>query len=141
VSVPVVRFLVDTSAWARYPQSEVAARLDELSAAGVVASCGVVELQLLGAVRDAGTYATVAALRQQAFELLEMSEADMRRALEVRRLLVERGDYRVPWAALVVAAVAERHRVAVLHCDARYDVIANATGQAVEWVVADAQMV
>jgi predicted nucleic acid-binding protein len=106
--MPVVRFLVDTSAWIRYPEPEVGARLDELSAAGVLASCGVVELQLLGALRDRGTYATVAALRGQAFSVLEMSEADLRRALEVQALLGERGEHGVPWPTLLVAAVAER---------------------------------
>jgi len=38
------RFLVDTSAWVRYPVPAVGARLDELSAAGLLATCGVVEL-------------------------------------------------------------------------------------------------
>jgi len=128
------RFLVDTSAWVRYPVPAVGARLDELSAAGVVGSCGVVELQLLGAVRDAGTYVAVTALRRAAFTLLEMGEADVRWALEVQALLVERKEYGVPWPALMVAAVAERHGVTVLHCDACYDVIVKVTGQGVEWV-------
>jgi predicted nucleic acid-binding protein len=35
---------------------------------------------------------------------------------------------------LLVAAVAERHRVTVLHHDADFDLIAGVTGQRVEWV-------
>jgi len=131
--VSVARFLVDTSAWIRYPEPAVGARLDELSAAGQLATCGLVDLQLLGVLRDAGTYATVAAMRRAALTVLEMNEADTRRALEVQALLVERGEYGTPWAALVVAAVAERCGMAVLHCDACYDVIASTTGQASEW--------
>jgi len=104
--VSIVRFLVDTSAWVRYAVPAVSARLDELSAAGVVASCAVVELQRLDALPDAGTYATVAGLRRRAYELLEMGDVDLRRALEVQALLAERGELGVPWPALLVAAMA-----------------------------------
>jgi predicted nucleic acid-binding protein len=131
--VPVTRFLADTSAWMRYADPAVGARLDELGAAGAVASCGAVELQLLGALRDAATYATVAGLRRRAYHLLDMSETEVRRALEVQALLVERGEFMVPWAALLVAAVAERHGVAVLHADPGFDAIAGVTGQVVEF--------
>ncbi len=131
----VAQFLVDVSALIRYPCPSVATRLDELSAAGVVASCGLVELQLLGAIRDIGIYATLAALRRTAFELLEISEADVRRAMQVQALLVQRGEYGVGWPSLVVAAVAERHGVTVLHYDGCYDLVVKVTGQGVEWVV------
>lgn len=134
--MPVARFLVDASAVARYPCPTIAARLDELSLAGLVATCGLVELRLLGTVRDAGTYATVARLRRQAFELLDMGEVDVRRALEVQALLVGREECDVPWAALLIAAVAERHGVTVLHCDPCFDVIVKVTGQGAEEVVA-----
>ncbi len=132
--MPVARFLVDVSAWVRYPVPAVGARLDELSATGVVASCGLIELDLLGALPDAGTYTAVAELRRRAFELLDMSEADVRRALEIQALLAA-GGQRVGWKALVVAAVAERHGVVVLHYDTSFDLTAKVTGQAVEWVV------
>jgi predicted nucleic acid-binding protein len=36
---------------------------------------------------------------------------------------------------LLVAAVAERERVTVLHYDSDYVLIAGVTGQAVQWVV------
>jgi Predicted nucleic acid-binding protein, contains PIN domain len=136
VMAMVAQFLVDTSALARYPCPAVAARLDELSAAGVVATCGVVELQLLSALQDVGTYATVAAMRRNAFTMLETTEADVRRALEVQGLLTERGEFSVPWPALIIAAVAERHGVTVLHYDACFDVIVEVTGQGMEWVAA-----
>jgi predicted nucleic acid-binding protein len=132
--VPVIRFLVDTSAWARYPDPTVGARLDELSAAGVAATCGLVELQLLDTVRDWQTYTTLAGLRRAAFPLLEVNDADLQRALEVQSLLVEHGEVAVAWPALVVAAVAERHGVTVLCCDPCFDVIVKITGQGVEGI-------
>jgi predicted nucleic acid-binding protein len=85
-----------------------------------------VELQLLSAFYDTGTYATVAAMRQAAFPVLEMSEVDVRRALEIQALLVQCG---VPWPTRLVAAIAERHGVTVLHANACFDVIAAITGQ------------
>lgn len=36
---------------------------------------------------------------------------------------------------LLIAAVAERHRVTVLHYDADFEHVAALTGQPVEWVV------
>jgi hypothetical protein len=35
----------------------------------------------------------------------------------------------------MIAAVAERHRVSILHYDADYDLIAEVTEQPTEWVV------
>jgi predicted nucleic acid-binding protein len=36
---------------------------------------------------------------------------------------------------LLIAAVAERERVTVLHYDSDYEIIAKVTGQPIEWVV------
>jgi predicted nucleic acid-binding protein len=138
--MPVARFLVDTSAWARYPCREVAARLDELGAAGVLETCGLVELHLLGTTRDTGSYLTTAGLRRQAFAVLDMSEADVRRALEVQALLAQSEEFGVPWVALLIAAVAERHGVAVLHANRWFDVIAQITGQPIEWAASSPEM-
>ena len=128
------RFLVDASVIARCSRADVAKRLDVLSAAGVVDTCGVVDLQLLGIVHDPETYAKVATIREAAFKLLDTSEADFRRAAQVQALLVASGGPGVAWPLLVVAAVAERHGVTLLHCDDRYDVIGKVTGQGTETV-------
>ena len=50
--------------------------------------------------------------------------------------LAESGRWRgVGLADLVVGAVAERHRVTVLHYDGDYDSVSAMTGQCTEWVV------
>jgi predicted nucleic acid-binding protein len=69
----------------------------------------------------------VAELRRQAFDMLPMSEVDVRRALEVQALLAEHKECGVPWPALLVAAIAERCGVTVLHCEPCYDVIVKVT--------------
>ncbi len=132
----VARFLVDVSAWVRYPLEQAATRLDELGAAGLLATCGIVELQLLARTEDAGTYATVTKLRRQAYPVLELCEADVQRALAVQALLIAGGRSAVPGPVLLVAAIAERYAVTVLHSSRCFDVVGRTTGQAVERVVA-----
>ena len=44
--------LADTSAWAQLHRSEVAARLVSLLVGGGAATCGVVDLEVLGAIQD-----------------------------------------------------------------------------------------
>jgi predicted nucleic acid-binding protein len=133
--VSVAQFLVDVSAWVRYPCPRVAARLDEMGANERLATCSIVELQLLAVLENAATYARVAKLRRQAYPVLEMTNEDPRRALEVQALLADAEQPGVPWAVLLVAAVAERHGVTVLHGYRCFDLVSRMTGQAVEWVV------
>ena len=58
------------------------------------------------------------------------------RAREVQIALVERGQHRSAGVAdLLVAATAELEGLTVLHYDADFDLIAEITGQACEWVV------
>lgn len=47
---------------------------------------------------------------------------------------MERGEFGVAWAALAVAAVAERRGATVLHCNGDFERIAGVTGQGVEGV-------
>lgn len=55
------------------------------------------------------------------------------RALEVQAALADAGQHRVPSIAdLLVAAIAERTGLTVLHVDKDYDLIAEVTGQPVE---------
>jgi predicted nucleic acid-binding protein len=132
--MPVMLFLVDVSAWIRYPVPQVGARLDELAASGLLVTCRLVELRLLSGPQDAEAYAMVAKLRRYAYPALDTSDVDVQRALEVQACLADTGQLSVPWPALLVAAVAERHQVTVLHAACCFDLIARATDQAVEWV-------
>jgi len=69
-------------------------------------------------------------------EVLETTERHLRRALQVQRLLAARSQRGRKIPGLLVAAGAEEHRLAVLHYDRDFDLIAAVTGQATEWVVA-----
>lgn len=68
------------------------------------------------------------------FEQLTIEPADWSRALEVQRELAHRSQLRaVGIADLLLAAVAERHRVTLLHYDRHFDVDASMTGQGMRW--------
>jgi predicted nucleic acid-binding protein len=132
----VARYLVDKSAIARAGVGEVAEELERLQAAGLLAMCGVAELEILYSARSGTEHRKIEADLDSACERLYTEEEDFVRARAVQRELADAGRHRaVSLADLVIAAVAERHRVAVLHYDADFDVIAEVTGQAVKWVV------
>jgi predicted nucleic acid-binding protein len=131
----IASYLADPSAIARDPRSEVAARLDPLVLAGLVATCGVVDLELLQSARGPDEYARIAAIRRASFTWLPTEDVDIRRALETQAALTGPDAPRIAWPDLLTAAVAERHGVTLLHYHAGYDTIAELTGQAVEWVV------
>lgn len=131
----VAPYLADTSALARLSQPAVADRLGPLLQRGLVATCSLVDLELLYSTRSHREYTRVAQQRR-AFEELAVDQADAARALAVQRELSASGRTRaVGLADLLIAAVAERHRVTLLHYDRDFETVAGVTGQAVHWVV------
>lgn len=132
----VARFLVDTSASARLHHPAVGERLRPLIAAGLVGTCGALDLEALYSARSPDEHRAVRADRRRAYEHLPTHDADWARAVEVQSALAERGAWRsVGLADLLLCAIAERERVTVLHYDPDYDTVAGVTGQRVEWVV------
>ncbi len=132
----VARFLLDTSGAARMSRPAIAERVGPLLQAGLLASCAALDLEALHSARSPAEHRAVRTDRRLAYEHLPTQEEDWQRALWVHDALAGSGRWRaVGLADLVIAAVAERHRVRVLHYDADYDVIASVTGQDVEWVV------
>jgi len=114
----------------------VAAALGPLIDAGLVATCGVIEFELGWATRGGEEFDDLRADRDAGYEWLATRDEDWRRALEVQAALWRGGRVRaVGFPDLLVAAVAEREQVTVLHYDADYDFIAEITHQTVEWVV------
>ncbi len=132
----VAAHLADTSALARLRHPEVATVLGPLIEAGLVATCGVIEFELRWATRSGTEFDQVQADRDIGYEWLPTLDEDWRRALDVQAALWRGGQVRaVGLPDLLVAAVAERERVTVLHYDGDYDLIAKITGQPVRWVV------
>ena len=132
----VARYLVDKSAIARWHHPGVRKVLAPLIEHGLVATCGITELEVLFSARGKADYRQIAEDRQHAYEWLPTEDTDLRRALSIQAELAGRGQLRaVSLPDLIIAAVAERHRVCVLHYDGDYEHVATITGQATRWVV------
>jgi predicted nucleic acid-binding protein len=130
-----VRYLVDTSVFARLNKPTVAATFAPLAASRLVAVNAPVVFELGFAARSPADY-------QQlmdglgSFPSVPTTDADHQRAVEVQRALVARSQHRaVSLVAALVAAVAEARQLTVLHYDTDFELLAEVTGQAHEWVV------
>lgn len=131
----IAGYLADTSALARLHLPPVARRLAPLVERGLVATCSVVDLELLYSTRSPRDYASLAAERR-GFELLATDQEDWDRATQIQAALAATSRTRaVGIADLLVAAVAERHRVTLLHYDRDFDIVASVTAAPVEWIV------
>jgi predicted nucleic acid-binding protein len=132
----VARYLADKSALARLDRAEVRSVLAPLIEAGLVATCAVIEFEVLWSTRSADEYQIVRNDRAIGYEWLATGDIDWRRALDVQGMLWQSSRMRsVPLPDLLIAAVAERNQVTVIHYDADYDTIADVTGQPTQWVV------
>ncbi|MET9488917.1 PIN domain nuclease [Nocardia sp. NPDC006630] len=128
-------YLIDKSALARWGKPTVAPILDDLSARGLLSICGAVEYEVLFSVRRASELESIRQLLR-GFDWLPMPDEVWDRVSEVQVQLIHAGNHRaISLPDLIVAAVAERHRRAVLHYDGDFDMIAKITGQPVRWVV------
>lgn len=129
------KYLADKSALARMDNPRVAARLEPLILNGEVATCGVVELEVLYSARSEADLRVTRARRAASFPWVAMSDGDFQRAADVIAELSRTGRHRAASLPdLLIAATAERAALVVLHYDIDYDVIASVTGQPVEWV-------
>lgn len=131
----IARYLVDKSALARIRAPEVGQRLVPLIEAGEVATCALVEFEVLYSARSHSDLVRTAERRALAYEWVETTDATLRRALDVQRALALTGHHRVAIGDLIIAATAELAGLTVIHYDRDFDLIAAATAQRCEWVV------
>lgn len=128
-------YLGDTSALARRGVAAVAARLDPLLEAGLVARCTPTDLEAGYSARSPDDYEAVRKLRA-AWPLVPMDQSVLDDASEVQARLARVGKQRsVPISDLLIAAAAVSAGLVVLHYDRNFERIAALTGQSVEWIV------
>lgn len=128
--------LADTSVWARNgrPGLEWFALAVE---DGSVAVCDQVAMELLWSARDVADFrATEDALL--ACPWFAVEPADWAEARRVFGELAARGPLhhrQVKIADLLIAAVAARNGLTIVHYDSDFEIIASVTGQATRWAV------
>ena len=132
-------WLIDKSAITRLhaasDSNEWAARIDR----GLVRIASVTLLEIGYSARSAADHAEVLdeppiASMPIAYQTPKIEE----RAIEVQRLLAERGHHRAPSVPdVIIAATAELAELTVLHVDKDFELIAALTGQPVERLLAE----
>jgi predicted nucleic acid-binding protein len=128
-------YLGDTSALARASLPEVAARLEPLLEAGLVARCTPTDLEAGFSSTDPASHRQLRSTRA-AWPFVPMDQPMLDRAVEVQDALAERSQQRgAKIADLLIAAAAEAAGLVVLHYDHDFDLIAEITGQLTEWIV------
>jgi predicted nucleic acid-binding protein len=82
----------------------------------------VIELEVRRTARNKKEYDAVASTRTAAYQWLPCNDSEWQRTLDVQQELARRGRLRgVKRPDLLVAAVAERHEVTVLHYEHDFD--------------------
>ena len=127
-------YLADKSALARLHHPTVARRLGPLLVDGLVATTPIIDLEVLYSARSLADYEEILAERR-ALPSCPVTSEVTDRAIDIQHRLAQRGHHRVPLLNFLIAAVAERNDLAVMHYDADYDRIAEVTGWRSEWVV------
>lgn len=127
-------YLADKSALARLPHGQVAARLGPLLEDGLVATCAIIDLEILFSARSLADYEAVREERE-ALDDVPITPEIMTRSIDVQHALARRGRHRLPIPDLIISATAEGAELILLHYDADFELIAEVTGQPHEWVV------
>jgi predicted nucleic acid-binding protein len=122
--------LLDNSAWARLADAAVPAeRADEIAAAlesGRIAVCLPFLLEAGYSARDAREHEQLLG-ELRSLPHCRVDELVEQRALDAQAQLARVGHHRLPPVDLLVAALADRHELGVLHYDPDYDLIAEKT--------------
>ena len=127
-------YLADKSALARFTVPAVERRLRPLFEDGMVATCAIIDLEVMYSARSLSDYEAVRAERR-AFEDVPLTPQVMARALAIQHALTRVGHHRVAIPDLIIAAAAESASLTVLHYDADFEQIANVSDLPHEWVV------
>jgi len=130
------QYLIDKSALARMPLGPVRERLAPIIEAGEAASCAIIDLEVLFSARNQEEHQRIRQRRALAYQSVPISEEILQRAIAVQGELARSGRHRVPIPDLLIAATAEAAGLTILHYDGDFDLIAEVTGQPVEWIVA-----
>lgn len=128
------RYLADKSALARFPVPAVGERLRPLMEDGEIASCAIVDLEILYSSRNLADYEAILEERTS-FAPAPITPDVLSTAVDLQHELARRGQHRIPIPDLVISAAALWSNLIVLHYDADFERLAAVGGAPHEWVV------
>jgi len=124
------RLLLDNSAWARLGDAGLPAdRREEIAAAfedGQIVVCVPFLLEAGYSARDAREHTSLLD-ELLALPLKHIDQSVEQRVLDAQRQLARAAHHRLPPVDLLVAAIADRYELGVLHYDADYDIVRDRT--------------
>ena len=130
-----LRYVADTSVFARLAKPAVAATFAPLAAERAVALCAPVAFELGYAARTPGDYRALMD-RLASFPAVPVTAGDHDRALETQEVLACRSQHRaLSLVDALVAAVAEARQLTVLHYDSDFELLEAVIGLDQEWIV------
>ncbi len=132
----MAQYLIDKSAFARIASNAVIrSTVADLVIAGRVATCAVIDLEILYSARSASAFHEIRR------ELSMIPKAPINqdvceRAMEIQYALSKKSMHRsVTLPDLLIAACAEMAGLIVLHYDKDFDVISEITKQETRWIM------
>lgn len=128
------RYLADKSALARFPVPAVRVRLEPLLEEGDLATCAIVDLEVLYSSRNLVDYEEILEERRS-LDSAPITPEVLATAVDLQHALARVGQHRVPIPDLLISAAALTSNLVVLHYDSDFERIAAIGGAAHEWVV------
>jgi predicted nucleic acid-binding protein len=122
--------LIDSSAWARMGDDLPNSRADEIVddfVEGRLATCLPFLLEAGISARNGDEHAVLAD-ELAALPRFSVDAEVERRALVAQAQLARLGHHRVPISDVIIAAIADRHEIGVLHYDKDFDVLLEKAG-------------
>lgn len=130
-------FLLDKSAHELARRNDIARRrFETLAITGLLATCAMVELEILFSARDRREHDLLSTYLREHCVWLETTDQIMRDAIELQAAMLAAGMGRKPLPDLIIAAVARGHDAVVIHHDRDFDDITKVTGNLrSRWIV------
>jgi predicted nucleic acid-binding protein len=127
-------YVADKSALARFPVPAVRARLRPLLEDGFLATCAIMDLEVLYSSRNVADFEQVLEERRS-LDAVPITPEVMNTAIDLQHQLARIGQHRVRIPDLIISAAALDAGLTVLHYHSDFERIAAAGGAPQEWVV------
>lgn len=127
------RYLADRRALARIPHPVVEARLRPLLEDGLIATCAVVDLEVLFSSRKLIDYEAVL-LERRSLDSAPITSEVLDLAIDLQHELAKRGQHRLAIPDLIISAAARSAGLVVLHYDPDFELVGAVGGAEHEWV-------
>jgi predicted nucleic acid-binding protein len=134
--VPML-FLLDKSAH-EVARRDLAARrvFETLAVTGLLATCAVVELEILYSARNASDHTRLKQYLHTQCVWLETTDAMLTAAIDLQEAMLAAGLHRKPLPDLIIASVARHHQAVLVHHDRDFDDIATvAKDLRTRWII------